>query len=300
MPIILFEESRLARPEPEAEEKGSAVPESKGSILIPREHWILPGQFYLQPLKDVQVHVSEWIQLPQLERTYPPTTMKETGVLVSIPFTQTTGERTGPVTVTSGGTFSVQELIGSQANFLFFGQGEDPPTKDTPFEDAFQRIGWWKGSHPIRELQREDKKFWENAGEKGIRWLVRRLRGERNIEVLHGAASLLASIGPAIVLPILDELDRTGAGDNGLALLGALGKLPADSARAHQTRLSNTLRRYLGHHLLDLREAAAAATAILPRDHAIRMLKDALRKEPNPVGRATLEDAIADRQEEQD
>jgi hypothetical protein len=52
--------------------------------------------------------------------------------------------------------------------------------------------------------------------------------------------------------------------------------------------------------LLELREAAAVATAILPAERAVRMLQDALRAEANPVVCETLKDAIADRQEEQD
>ena len=189
-------------------------------------------------------------------------------------------------------------LIGT--NVTQSGQIEDPPAKDAHLEKAYQQIGWWKGPQPPRELRRESQKFWTSVGESGIRWLVARLRQERNIEVLHGAASLLASLGPAIVPPILDELDGTRARDNGLALLGALGKLSPDVGRLYQTRLFNTLRGYLENPLLELREAAAAATAILPAEQAVRLLEDALRAETNPVVRETLQDAIADRQQEQD
>jgi hypothetical protein len=171
---------------------------------------------------------------------------------------------------------------------------------DLHLEEAYQQIGWWKGPKPPSELRRENQKFWATAGEKGIHWLVARLRPERNIEVLHGAASLLASLGPVVVLPILDELDGTRPGDNGLALLGALGKLSPNVGRAHLTRLSNTLCRYLRHPLLELREAAATASAILPALVAVDMLKGALRAETRAVVRETLEDAIAERLEEQD
>jgi hypothetical protein len=174
------------------------------------------------------------------------------------------------------------------------------PREDPRLEEAYQQIGWWKGPAPPQDVRRESRRFWHEAGEKGVRWLVARLRKERNIEVLHEAASLLGSLGPVIVAPILDELDGTPVGDNGLALLGALGRLGPTVGRANLTRLSNTLRWYLSHRLPELREAAGAATAILPVDRAVRLLQQALRWETGPVVRETLEEAITDRQGEQD
>jgi hypothetical protein len=176
----------------------------------------------------------------------------------------------------------------------------DPEVEDPDFETAYQQIGWWKGPQPPRDVRRQSHEFWAKAGEGGVRWLVKRLRRERNIEVLHGAASLLASLEIPVIDPILDELETPSVGDNGLALLGALGKLRPNPDAIVQVRLANTLRKYLRHSLLELREAAAAATAILPAERAVGLLREALQREANPVVRETLQDAIADRQEEKD
>lgn len=217
-----------------------------------------------------------------------------------------TGSRSlalGTSTATSG-TCSFRELgyLITSTNFWYAcaGGSGDPTAEELDLEHAYQQIGWWKGPQLPQELRRESQAFWAAAGEKTIRWLVARLRRERNIEVLHGAASLLASPGQIIVTPILDELDGRLARDNGLALLGALSKLPPAVGRFYQTRLSNTLHRYLRHPSPELREAAAVATSILSLDRAVRMLQDALRAEAVQVVRGTLEDAIADRQEEQE
>jgi hypothetical protein len=175
-----------------------------------------------------------------------------------------------------------------------------PPAKDEGLEAAYHQIGWWKGPEGSRERRRENQTFWAGVGEKGIRWLVARLRQERNIEVLNAAASLLASLGAVVVTPILDELSMRDLGDNGIALLGALGKISPTIGRSNFTRLFNTLRRYLNHPLLELREAAALATAILPADRAVQLLQDAFRAETNSVARETLREEIAERQQEQD
>ena len=211
------------------------------------------------------------------------------------------------------GSYGLSGVASTQACGTFFhsgawpllpfwapGEGEEPQAEGVDLEKAYQRIGWWKGPQSPRDLRRESHAFWAQLGKKRIRWLVSRLRRERNIEVLQGAAFLLASLGPAIVAPILDELDGTPVKDNGLALLGALGKLSPKVGRANQTRLRNTLYRYLRHPLLELREAAAAATAILPAQRAVHLLQEALRVETDQVVRETLKDAIADRQGEQD
>lgn len=206
----------------------------------------------------------------------------------------------------TSGAYSFSEMFRQafrdqmMADAWLTGQFGDRSAGEDEREKAYRQIGWWKGPQPPRELRRERQSFWAAAGEGGVRWLIKRLRQEHNIEVLHGAASLLASLGPVIVPPILDELAGPHVGDNGLALLGALEKLPRDVGQAHETRLVDALQSYLGHPSLELREAAAGATAILPAERAIRMLQDALRLETNPVVRETLEDAIADRQEEQD
>jgi hypothetical protein len=203
---------------------------------------------------------------------------------------------------TECGTNPVHDFVHCEGVFYTWrsGQVSKASAENEQFEEAYQNIGWWKGPRSPEQVRVENEKFWAETGPKGARWLVNRLRQEHNIEVLHAAASLLASLGTIVLGPILDALDGTAVGDDGLALLGALSKLGPSDGRTCQTRLLNTVGRYLRHPLPELREAAAAATAILPYKRAIRLLQDVLRTETSAVVREAIQGAIAERQEEQD
>jgi hypothetical protein len=42
----------------------------------------------------------------------------------------------------------------------------------TALEEAYQRIGWWKGSRFPREFRAESHAFWKSVDEQAIGWLV--------------------------------------------------------------------------------------------------------------------------------
>lgn len=279
MPVILPTMDRLNSPEPGTEDRGSGVLEPIQVIL---DQPNLPWLPFLLGL-------GEWPQGVGWPPKFPS-------------FTASCSVTLGMPSWTSVANLfpTLAHYPMAVTNTSYLGQiADDPSSEDVALEAAYQRIGWWKGPQAAREIRVEGQTFW--ADETRIRWLVARLRKERNIEILHGAASLLASLGGAIVPPILDELDGQSVGDNGLALLGALGKLPPAIGRCYQTRLWNSLRRYLkDNRSPELREAAALATALLPVDRATRLLQDSIQAETNPVVRETLEDALADRQDEKE
>jgi hypothetical protein len=208
-----------------------------------------------------------------------------------------------PVEVLSGGIAYIKVAHSGKVYLYVSDLGRDPPIippheqPSAPLEEAYGLIGWWKGPDPLHEARVKGQVFWKQGGEKRIRWLTRRLRSERNIETLQGAASLLADCGPLVIGPILDELSLASVGDNGLALLGALSYLKPADGLPYKHRLHTTIQRYLKHDLLELREAAVKATAILPAASARDCLREALSREHHPVVRETLEDALADRQD---
>ena len=75
--------------------------------------------------------------------------------------------------------------------------------------------GWETGSTPNGAGGSE---FWFCTGAQGVEWLVRRLRDETHVEVLHDAAALLADLGRASIGPIIEELDHDPAPDQTRAL----------------------------------------------------------------------------------
>ena len=98
-----------------------------------------------------------------------------------------------------------------------------PPDSEEELEDAYQKIGWWTGPNATPESQALVRDFWRLQGDRGLGWIVARLRREWHIDLLDGVASLLAQAGGAGILPILDELERQPRRDQAEALLKALG-----------------------------------------------------------------------------
>jgi hypothetical protein len=130
-------------------------------------------------------------------------------------------------------------------------------------ERLFQGLGNWK--HP--ETGQAARDYWFGAGAQAIGWLVRRLRSERNVEVLHDAAALLADLGRASIGPIIEELDHDPAPDQALALLRALGWLGDSHERLTLEGAQGELilADLLQHDDPDIREAAACAMRLLRR-----------------------------------
>jgi hypothetical protein len=152
------------------------------------------------------------------------------------------------------------------------------------FEDFYQRIGWRKGPYGSREAQKSVREFWVGQGAAGARWLVERLARETHVDVLDGAANLLADIGPKSIEPIASSLEYQPTRDHAEVLLKALGwiEAPQDVLAIQLDHLVRTLARYLAHTDADIRAAASAATRILPPDRAIALLARRRESESDP------------------
>lgn len=161
-------------------------------------------------------------------------------------------------------------------------------------ESHYRTLGCWKGPASSSEMQESSREYWRRLAEPGVRWLVRRLRNERRVDALHGAASLLADLGVDCIKPILKELRREPTVDQALALLQALSWIAESSnPRLKTIEAEVVLAAFLQHEQPDLREAAARAMRLLTPERSSHWLVSRLRDEPSADVRATLEEELA-------
>lgn len=143
------------------------------------------------------------------------------------------------------------------------------------FEGRYQRIGWHRGQFATPDARREVQRFWIEQGVIGAAWLVARIADETHESILQGVANLLADIGQASIGPILYTLGGDPGRDRAVVLLKALGWIGKGRHADGVDRLTieDILGRYLADSDPDIREATCIATAILPSDSAISLLR---------------------------
>ncbi len=165
------------------------------------------------------------------------------------------------------------------------------PISADVFEEEYQRIGCWTGPDATPEAWESRREFWRSSGKDGVLWLVRRLRQERHIDVLDGAASLLAELGEIILVPAFEELGRSRSRDLALCLIWALVSLSesAPGLRIGAGPPEPILAARLQDDDPDIREAAAEAMRLLGPERAARWLEQRLRDETNEEVRQTIE-----------
>lgn len=136
--------------------------------------------------------------------------------------------------------------------------------------------------------------WWGYRSEAGACWIVRRLRAERDIEVLNEAASLLADIGRAAIWPILDELERGGPADQTDTLLLALRLLAEDGILRESTEeVLPVLQAMLpACRSVDTRIGIYEVLAVLRPGPEEEVWAVAQRAEQHPEGKSALEDAL--------
>jgi hypothetical protein len=162
-------------------------------------------------------------------------------------------------------------------------------------ERYYQALGRFKGPLAAKDVQGAAREFWCGSGVAGARWLVQRLRDEFQIEVMHAAATALASIGASSFGPIFEGLSGNPPVDQAQVLLWALVSLAESepSVHAESAQPEIVLVEFLQHDEPDLRESAARAMRLLRRDRALRWLSHRLRDESNAEVRRTIEDELA-------
>jgi hypothetical protein len=161
-------------------------------------------------------------------------------------------------------------------------------------EEEYRRLGWWKGPDAAPESIARGVRYWRGRGAGGARWLARRLRGESHIDVLDGAAGLLADLGDAALGPIVAELEVEPTRDQAEALLKALGWL-AEGGHGSDSltfRLARALDPFLSHDDDDLRARAAGAAVLLPEGLAAVLLRARRSAETVEEVRAAIDDAL--------
>jgi hypothetical protein len=175
--------------------------------------------------------------------------------------------------------------------------GPTGPAPSVRFEEEYQKIGWWKGPRATPDVRARVRGFWSRQGGPGVRWLASRLRQEWHIDALEGVASLLAEAGEAAIPPILEELEREPARDQAEALLHALAWIGESGGTAQPdltTRLEVVLAAFLQHGDSDLRDRAAGAARLVPRDRAFGLLRSRLDAEADADVRRAIEEVIDD------
>jgi hypothetical protein len=163
-------------------------------------------------------------------------------------------------------------------------------------EAMYQKIGWWRGPHSTAAARTLVCGFWRDEADRGLRWLVSRLRSEWHIDLLDGVASILAQIGETAIRPILDELDRQPSRDQAEALLKALGWLGERGKSASSSlveRLDPVLVTFLGGDDPELREWAARAARLLPQERAVGLLEGVLNAEQDADVRLAIQETVA-------
>ncbi len=162
-------------------------------------------------------------------------------------------------------------------------------------EMHYRAVGRWKGPGAAKEAQEASRSFWRDSGERGARWLIRRLLYEHRVDALHGGASLLSDLGEVSFKPILKALRSDPAPDQACSLLQALAWLGEATSANWPTSLQAelTLADYLQRDDPDLREAAARAMRLLIPTRAVLWLKYRLRDEADPDVRKALEEELA-------
>jgi hypothetical protein len=165
-------------------------------------------------------------------------------------------------------------------------------------ESQYRKLGRWKDPEAAAGDRNESWSFWLDSGATGASWLAHRLREEKRMEALHGAASLLADLGGNSILPIYWELSRETTPDQALALLRALGWLGEKRVTPDLRimEIESTLNDYLRHDDPDIREAAARAMRLLGSRHAVHWLTSRLRDESDADVRTTIEEELAHHQ----
>jgi len=171
-----------------------------------------------------------------------------------------------------------------------FAPGAAGPIPTERLEEEYQKVGRWKGPHATPEARAQVRDFWQRQGGPGLRWLVARLRSEGHIDALDGVASLLAAAGETAILPILEELERQPTRDQAGALLHALAWIGEDGVAAPSVlapRLEAALAS-LWQHDADLREWAARSARLLPRAHAVGLLRGWLERDADAEVRRAI------------
>jgi hypothetical protein len=163
-------------------------------------------------------------------------------------------------------------------------------------EAMYQKIGWWKGPNATAEARTLVCDFWRRQGDQGLRWLVSRLHPEGHIDLLDGVASILAQIGDTAIPPVLDELERQPSRDQAEALLKALGWLGEQGnaiSPPSVARLGLVLATFLSGDDPGLREWAARAARLLPRERVVGLLVSLLNAEPDADVRHAIQETVA-------
>jgi hypothetical protein len=147
-------------------------------------------------------------------------------------------------------------------------EAQPPVFSPSEAQRFYSPLGAWKGPLASTDVQGEALAFWRASGEAGIRWLVRRLKDEHDLDSLHGAASLLAELGQVIIDPVFQQLAAGASGDQALCLLWALDSLcesdPGVRVEGAQPEL--VLADLLRNDDPDVRDVAASAMRLVRRE----------------------------------
>lgn len=172
-----------------------------------------------------------------------------------------------------------------------------PLARDQELENAYGKVGSWDSLRSSRAGREAEIVFWATKGQKGIDWLIERLRSETGNESLDSAARVLSKLGAQSLPSILRTLNFQPSPEQAYSLLYAIARMKAIDERA-QADIELLLRRYVSHPDPEVREAAIAATAVLPPSSALDVFRTALTYETDPDIIAEINEEISARNSE--
>jgi hypothetical protein len=177
--------------------------------------------------------------------------------------------------------------------------GTGEPGPEVPFtpeaaEADYQALGRFTGKLAAAPVQAAAREFWVSSGERGARWLARRLHWEFHVDTLHAPSAQLADLGEAAIGPIVEELGGHPTPEQAEALLKALGWIGESPSALiiEATAFELLLARFLQHRDPDVREGAALAMRLLPSARAAYWLRRRQLEERDKYVTPTIEDEL--------
>lgn len=164
---------------------------------------------------------------------------------------------------------------------------------ETHLEGLYGRLGVTTGPRGALQERMRTWNTWVFLKPWTAFWLVERVLGETDVEVMHASSALIGECGSDAIGPVVDRLNRDLTPEAALTLLWGAKLIDVHADPDIVGRCEAALRRWLAHGDEDVRRAAAGATAaLLPEAQRRELLTAALRSEQDSEVRDVLHAAL--------
>jgi hypothetical protein len=155
--------------------------------------------------------------------------------------------------------------------------------------DEIGRVGGRFASPTGREAE---CRYWQSLGDQGVEWLIRHAQGAGSLAHASGIASVLESMGPMAITPILEALAAGPSNKVADILLSALAGMESQRIAPWTDAIAATLQTFLRQADDAIRTKAVLATAVILEATSLVMLRGRLEGETDPDVREAIQDEI--------